>query len=208
MKITSELADFGHAFNIIDDEQIAEDAYLLATADLLQTAIRYFDISLERELDAIILDDDAIEKLDEGIFQKKFSSKQSAIDLLCQPLAQDVIHILWKNSRFVSLEGKKLAGLETETGLCEQAVSKGEIVNIVCKSLGIVTPTKIKSIDRRIDRYLAAMNVLGLVEIVPVRCNLSEVTVTSLLNHVFRACLAEVGDLFKAQLLGEEDHAV
>lgn len=193
------------SFTILDERKIAEDSYYLATADLRYSANYAFDKSLFTQLDAISLDEDGLEKLDEGVLRKQFSSRESAIDLLCQPLAQDVMLILWRNSRFLSAEGKAAAGFEVTVGLCEKPVSKGEIVNIVCRSLGETEPSDIKRIDRRVGRYLAAMDTFGLICITQIRCNLLEISITNHLDEVMRACLAEVGEIFASQLSGEVD---
>ncbi|MEP3052682.1 hypothetical protein [Ascidiaceihabitans sp.] len=181
-------------------DQVAVDAFLLATADLLHTPARAFERMMRDQLSNVNLSPAGTTALDRGIANGSFKSLESAKNMLMQPLAQDSMFLIWKSSAFLCDEGLEMAGLARPNQSAE--LNKNQLVKMVSKGIdsseGVVQRVSIS-----VSRYLLAMEVFELVRVDKVRTNLLNIVAQPNLDELLRASLSAAGEIFSDQLIGE-----
>ncbi|WP_299729068.1 hypothetical protein [uncultured Tateyamaria sp.] len=181
-----------------------EDASLVGTHDLFHSSQRIYRTTFDDALSRFELTERGLIALDAGINRGHFSSRGAAQEKLAQPLAQDTMMILLKESSFLSDEGLELAG--HGRGFEEQCMSmnKNSLCNRICDDLGMTSASEVKRVATQLTRYLSAMEVFDLVEVTTVRANLCKIVVKENLDHVIRTSLNAVADLYDKQI-GEDE---
>lgn len=183
-------------------DQVAIDAFLLATADLLHTPTRTYERTMRDQLSKMEMLSDGNTALDRGIANGAFKSVASAQNLLMQPLAQDTMFLIWKSAPFLSDEGLELAGFVRPNHGNE--LNKNQLVKLVSKG---IDPSEgvLQRVSIGVSRCLLAMEVFELVRVEKIRTNLLNIVAQPKLDELMRASLSSAAVIFSDQLHGDND---
>lgn len=153
-----------------DPNESAATALAVASADLAHRLNTIYSDELQRFLNGLVPDDTIEDK------KTHFSYSR----LVTGVLARDVMTIVWMNSRFVSAEALKMAGLQRP--LERQELTRHSLSKLVIEGMGDVGYDKINATQIAIHRIAAALKYFGLIEYKDVRPNYKVVEGTESLH--------------------------
>lgn len=177
-------------------------AVALGTGDLLHTALNAYTSRLSVELDEIRISDEGEELLAHLIDKPNsgFANRSSFKRMLLNPLAHDIMYIIWRESEFIPDAVLMEAKLGRQFREPEKYLTRNSLKNAICDDRKHITASGGDALKRSIDRICDALEVYGLIDRAHIRQNLKPINGTQQLDALMSNAHTPASHIFADQL--------
>lgn len=182
------------------DYDVLHVAISFSTDDLLRKSITTFRDNLSSELGSLLLSTCGEELLSELISKKTFSNSDSPRKILLQPLAHDVMSLLWRESPYIDVRALEISGYSKVFASDENQLTRFSLANEICGSQADLDVRDMNRLKRTIDRICDALEVFELLDRTEVRPNFKPIQGTERLHSIMTRSTHAVAQLYQSQL--------